>query len=230
MEDSLQDYLELIDYMISNEIIENEGDYEYGNWFKDLPEDYTISKELFLRFSCDYLCWEFESQEKFKEKFKNKYANDKEFISDYLNNTDLGNDLFYLASEEIQGDYELLKKYAGFIYPEIGYANHLVALNDNIVNNRTLMLRLLADVPVILMDLKEEFQDDEEFISTAINKDGTLLKFASKRIQDDKKIVAKAIENNIEAVLYASKRLREFPDGIFYEHYWHVINGVEFKK
>jgi len=29
--------------------------------------------------------------------------------------------------------------------------------------------------------------------------------------------------------LFASKRLRECPDGMFYEHYWHVINNVEFK-
>ncbi len=213
------------------ESYENNSHIDYlnqGNWFKDLPEKFVISKEMFMKFCIDfYHSWEHESQMKLISLFNENYSDDRKFIKDYLNDTWIGNEFFCRASERLQSDYELLKLYVGFVDPY--GANSIIYLDEIIQNNRELMLKLLADFPNIFMDLNEEFRDDEEFVVVAIKNDGAFLEFASKKIRDNEKLVALAIKNNINAVLYASKRLRDCPDGKFYEQYWHVKNGVEFK-
>lgn len=235
---------ELIDlhkYLVSNKLIdsfiENESynigshvDYlREGNWFKNLPNEFDISREMFLIFCLDlYHLWEIESQNKFYDVFEKKYSDDKEFIKNYLNETEICNELFCRASERLQSDYELLKYYAEFVIPEGGYAS-IIYLHENVQNNRELMLRLVTDVPVVFCELNEEFRDDQEFATIAIKHEGLFLEFAGKKIRNNEKLVALAIKNNIKAVLFASERLREFPDGMFYEQYWHVKNDFEFK-
>ena len=91
------------------------------------------------------------------------------------------------------------------------------------------MLKSLADFPNIFCDLNEEFRSDEKFATMAIKHNGLLLEFAGEKIKDNEKLVALAIKSNIKAVLFASKRLLEFPDGMFYEHYWQVRNDIELK-
>jgi hypothetical protein len=213
------------------ESYENSSHLNYlyeGNWFKNLPKEFNISKEMFLTFCTNfYDSWEIESQNKLYDHFEEKYSNDKNFIKDYLNKTEIDNELFCRASESLQSDYELLKLFLGFS----GYynTNRIIYLHENIQNNRALMLKSLADFPEVFCDLNEEFRNDEEFATLAIKHNGLLLEFAGKKIKDNEDLVALAIKSNIKAVLFASKRLREFPDGMFYEHYWHVINDVEFK-
>ena len=215
-----------------DESYENESHMDHlnqGNWFKDFTDEFDISREVFMKFCIDfYHAWESESQHKLILLFNEKYSDDRKFILDYLNETWVGNEFFCRASERLQSDYELLKLYVDFSDPY--GANSIIYLDENIINNRELMLRLSADFPNIFMDLKEEFRDDEEFVANAIKNDGEFLQHASKKNRDNERLVALAIKNNIKAVLYASKRLRECPDGKFYEQYWHVINNVEFKE
>jgi len=233
--------IDLHKYLVTNELIgsfiENDSynigshvNYlREGNWFKNLPNEFAISREIFFIFCIDlYHLWEIESTNKLYDVFENIYSDDKEFIKNYLNETEVCNELFIRASERLQSDYELLKHYAEFVYPEGGYAS-IIHLHENVQNNRELMLRLVTDIPVVFCELNEEFRNDEEFATIAIKHDGVFLEFADKKIKDNEKLVALAIKNNINAVLFASKRLREFPDGMFYEQYWHVKNDVEFK-
>lgn len=200
-----------------------------GNWFKNLSTEFTVSKELFLKICIDlYHLWETESIYKLYDVFENTYSYDKEFIKNYLEKTVICNELFIRASERLQSDYELLKLYAEFVYPEGEHAS-IIHLNDNIQKNRDLMLRLITDIPSIFPELNEEFRNDEEFVTIAIKYNGLFLEFVGEKIKDNKKLVALAINNNIKAVLFASKRLREFPDGVFYEQYWHVKNSINLK-
>ena len=222
--------------LIDHPFIENQSydtgshldDLREGNWFKNLPNEFPISRDLFFIFCIDFFyLWEFESTNKLLEVFNNLYSDDKEFVKNYLNEACVTNELFPYSSERLQSDYELLKLYLGF--NDYYGANRIFYLHENIQSNRALMLKSLADFPNIFCDLNEEFRSDEKFATIAIKHNGLLLEFAGEKIKDNEKLVALAIKSNIKAVLFASKRLLEFPDGMFYEQYWHVRNDIELK-
>lgn len=222
---------ELYSFLLNHHCIstvKHSDDLSEGDWYKDLPTVIQCQRDVVMTIITNtiYAYWESESFNKLCEIFKAHFSNDKDFIRQYLSETSYENEFFVRASKEIQMDYELLTQYLKLGHPESDNYFNFCAVHDEVKRNRVLMLRLIHDMPGTFIEFTDEFKDDSEIASIALKQDGLLLKFASDRIRSDVDLVKIAIENNMKAVMFANKKLREFPDGLFYEEYWKVTNGV----
>ena len=57
--------------------------------------------------------------------------------------------------------------------------------------------------------IPEIFRDNKDIVTTAVQRDGMSLKYASKRLQDDYDVVLAAVQKNGIALRYASDRLKD---------------------
>jgi hypothetical protein len=199
-----------------------------GNWYTNLPLDLKSSRDVVMLILTQtlYAGWEGDPFNELCEVFQDNFSEDKEFVRQYLHETDFENEFFVRASKTIQMDYELLREYMSLGHPERAIEANLSCVHDDVKSNRELMLHLILEFPNAFCEFTEEFRDDYEIAEIALRQNGLMLKFASERLRSDEALVRIAIENQIRSVLFASKKLREFPDGIFYEEYWKVTNGI----
>jgi hypothetical protein len=222
---------ELHSFLVEQQFVTTDfpiDELEESDWYVNLPHNTKCDRDIVLCIICNtlYSFWEQESYKVLCNVFEEKFSCDKDFIQQYLFHTNYENEFFCRASIEIQMNYELLKQYMNLGHPESRDYSSFRVLHQDIKQNRELMMRLLQDIPGVFSEFTEELKDDREITEIAIRQNGLFLEFASERLRSDQDFVKIAIENNIKAVLFSHKSLREFPDGIFYEEYWKVTNGL----
>jgi hypothetical protein len=206
----------------------SDDDLWEGNWYKDLPSHIQRNRKVVMTICCGTMhsSWEIESINKLIDVFTTNFSEDEVFMFEYLSNSSWGNEFFLYASDIIQSNYQLLILYLRLGHPEATVDWHFVYINENVKRNKQLMTRIVKEVPNTFISFIDELKDDIEISRLAIRADGLLLEYASQRLRSNEELVRIAIKGNIKAVLFADKNLRKEFDGVFYEDYWKVINGV----
>ncbi|EFC37839.1 predicted protein [Naegleria gruberi] len=170
--------------------------------------------------------------------------NDREFILQAVGVR--GGSLRYLSKLEYFDDRDQVSP-PRVIYDEdreivkvavLENAYSLQYASNSMRRNRELMIELIRETtdPRSLVEVSDaKMLDDEEFMGIAVERDGSILEFASPRIKSVKSIVKKAMSNYVYVFEDASEELRsdrelvmhalELGGGNLYEHF-----GEELKK
>lgn len=82
-------------------------------------------------------------------------------------------------------------------------------LDDNIKDDKEIVIKFIKDCPVSLKFASDRLKDDKEVVMTATERQGSVLKYASDRLKDDKKVVLSAVKDEFQGFQYASERLQK---------------------